>query len=96
VIGYGSIQIVQIYSGSTKWYQNTMPPEFFEEWSRWRQGDGEPDIPLLCVDNRPGFLNMARLDELRIETTPGRLIVFTETEEFYRLQKGKIGALYAD
>jgi hypothetical protein len=93
---YSPIQIVQIYSGSTKWYQSLQPPEFFEEWSRWRQRNGEPDIPILCVDNRPGFLNTARLDELRIETTPGRLTVLSETEEFYRLQKGKIGPLYSD
>ena len=93
---YNPIQIVQVYSGSTKWYQNTQPPEFYEEWSRWRQGEGEPDIPILCIDNRPGFLNAARLEELRVETTPGRLTIYTETEEFYRLQKGKIGPLYAD
>lgn len=94
--GYAPIQIVQVYSGSTKWYQNTQPPEFFEEWTRWRQGEGLPDIPLLCIDNRPGFINAARLDELRIQTTPGRLDVLTETEEFYRIQQGKIGPLFAD
>lgn len=94
--GYNNIQIVQVYSGSTKWYQSLQPPEFFEEWSRWRQGEGLPDIPILCIDNRPGFINAARLEELRIETTPGRLTVLSETEEFYRLQKGKLGPLYAD
>ena len=94
--GYNTIQVVQVYSGSTKWYQSVQPPEFFEEWSRWRQGEGLPEIPILCIDNRPGFINAARLEELRIETTPGRLTVLSETEEFYRLQKGKIGLLYAD
>lgn len=93
---YNNIQIVQVYSGSTKWYQSVQPPEFFEEWSRWRQGEGMPDIPILCIDNRPGFINAARFQELRIETTPGPLTVLSETEEFYRLQKGKIGPLYAD
>lgn len=94
--GYSPIQIVQVYSGPTKWYQGIQPPELFEEWSRWNQGEGLPDIPILCIDNRPGFINAARLEELRIQTTPGRLTILSETEEFYRLQKGKIGPLYAD
>lgn len=93
---YNPFRIIQIYSGSTKWYQQEQPAEFFEEWSRWRQGSGEPEIPILCVDNRPGFINAARLDELRIETTPGRLVVLSETEEFYRIQRAKIGPIYAD
>jgi len=93
---YNPIRLVQIYSGSTKWYQQEQPAEFFEEWSRWRQGSGEPEVPILCVDNRPGFINAARLDELRIETTPGRLMVLSETEEFYQIRRAKIGPLYAD
>lgn len=93
---YNQITIRQIYSGSAKWYQQTPPPSFFSNWSRWRQQKGKPDIPILCIDNRPGFINAARLPDIRIETSPGNLMVLTETEEFYRIQKGKIGPIYAD
>jgi hypothetical protein len=93
-ISYSPIQILQIYAGSTPWYDQEQPPEFFEEWSRIRQGEGEPDIRLLCIDNLPGFLNASRFDEFRIQTTPGAMLAVVETEELYRIQDGKIGPLF--
>jgi hypothetical protein len=93
-ISYSPIQIIQIYAGSTPWYDQEQPREFFEEWTRIRQGSGEPDIRVLCVDNLPGFLNASRFDEFRIQTTPGAIYVVVETEELYRIQEGKIGALF--
>ena len=93
-ISYSPIQVIQIYAGSTPWYDQEQPSEFFEEWSRIRQGSGEPDIRLLCIDNIPGFLNASRFDEFRIQTTPGALFVVVETEEIYRIQDGKIGPLF--
>jgi hypothetical protein len=93
-ISYSPIEIIQIYSGSTPWYDQTQPIEFFEDWTRIRQASGEPDIRLLCLDNLPGFINASRLDEFRIQTTPGRLLVVAEIEELYRIQEGKIGPLF--
>lgn len=93
---YDDIKLQQIYASSTGWYKRIPPTEFFEEWSRISQGTGSPDQHLYCISFKPGFINASRFDELRIQTTPGRLLVVAETTEPYRIQEGKIGALYVD
>lgn len=103
---YDPITLTQIYAGSTGWYQRIPPEEFFAEWTRFGTSDngvgcevstaGDSDQSLYSIDFRPGFVNASRFDELRLQTTPGRMFAVTETTEPYRIQEGKIGRLFMD
>lgn len=93
---YAPIRLNQVYAGSTHWYQRIPPEEFFEDWTRLTAGTGAPDINLYSIDFRPGFLNASRFEELRFQTTPGRLVVVAVSDEPFRVQRGKIGALFSD
>jgi hypothetical protein len=99
--GYNPVGLQQIYAGSKHWYHCIPPSEFFQDWSRLTStspstGSGSPDIALYSVDFNPGFINASRFDEFRFQTTPGRLVVVAISDEPFRIQKGKIGPLYAD
>lgn len=93
---YNPITLTQVYAGSTHWYLKLPPEEFFQDWTRLTAGSGEPDIHLYSIDFRPGFINASRFEELRLQTTPGRLVVVSVSDEPFRIQRGKIGALYSD
>jgi len=103
---YDPLTLTQVYAGSTGWYQRIPPEEFFAEWTRFGTSDngvgcevstaGDSDQPLYSIDFRPGFVNASRFDELRLQTTPGRMFAVTETTEPYRVQEGKIGRLFMD
>jgi len=93
---YSRIRLSQVYAGSTHWYQRIPPDGFFEDWTRLTAGTGSADAPLYSIDLRPGFINASRFDELRLQTTPGRLVVVAVSDEPFRIQRGKIGPLFSD
>jgi hypothetical protein len=93
---YDPIVLTQVYAGSTHWYQRIPPEEFFQDWTRLTTGSGLPDVDLYSIDFRPGFLNASRFEELRLQTTPGRLVVVAVSDEPFRVQRGKIGPLFSD
>jgi len=93
---YEPIILNQVYAGSTHWYQQVPPEDFFQDWTRITTGTGLPDNALYSIDFRPGFLNASRFEELRLQTTPGRLTVVAVSDEPFRVQRGKIGPLFSD